>query len=96
MAFASDGARTPLLTSTPSNALTLELPPAKTPELSVGTAGEAGADAALVPAALLPSTASLGTAIAGTAATASNKEVHDHFRSLNIEFFLLFSSRRLS
>src|ERR1700726_2238496 len=82
MAFASKGASTPFITSTPSKAVTLLL-------LMAGVGFRAGVGAgsaavALVPVPLFPGTASSEPAMTGAVATTVSNDVHSHFLSFDI------------
>src|SRR5271157_2921810 len=97
MAFASVGARTPFITSRPSNAVTLASPavalkpkPALGLGLGSGLAAVGLASALEVFAAFsFPVFASLFPAIAGTAVMASTSRLDNQLFSFNIDGFLL-------
>src|SRR6202035_1505399 len=82
MAFASEGASTPFITSTPSKAVTLLLPIAEV-GLRAGL-GAGSAAVALGPVPLFAGTVSSEPAMTGAVATTVSNDVHSHFLSFDI------------
>src|SRR6202035_557502 len=82
MAFASEGASTPFITSTPSKAVTLLLLIAEVGFRAGVGAGSAAV--ALVPVPLFAGTASSEPAMTGAVATTVSNDVHSHFLSFDI------------
>src|ERR1700730_3499283 len=83
MAFASEGASTPFITSTPSNAVTLPLLIADVGFRAGLGAGSAAVDA-LVPVPLFAGAASPDPAMTGAVATIGSIDVHSHFLNFDI------------
>src|ERR1039458_2156211 len=103
MAFASVGARTPFITSTPSNAVTFASPavaPKLKPTLGLGLGLGSGLVAAGIASALLAFAAfsfavfaSLFPAMTGTAVMATTNRLKNQLFSFNIDSVLLVPAR---
>src|SRR5271157_5344492 len=100
MALASVGARTPLVTSTPINAVTFESPAVETRlglGLGLGLAAAGLASALVVFAAFpFPVFASLFPAMTGTAVMANTSRLNSQLFSFNIDGVLLVPARALA
>src|ERR1700694_5620212 len=84
MALASEGASTPFITRTPSNAVTLPLLIADAGFSGAGVAAGSAAFVALVPAPVFAGTGSPAPAIRGAVATIVSNDAHSHFLSFDI------------
>ena len=93
MAFASAGASTPFITSTPSNAVTLLLLIADVGFRVAGLGAGSAALLALVPGPLFAETASSDPAMTGAVPTIVSNDMHNHFLDFDIELGLSFFAK---